>query len=853
MTLKSNNRTFVYSLLGVVALYTIVAIFLYQFSYQSTVNQYLADGQVDIEEKVAVIEGELEEARAAVDFISQLPPIQGMVRASRAGGVDPYDGTEYRQWVLRLQTIFDAYIRANPDVLQVRYIGFANNGRELVRAERRQGGVTLVPESLLQEKGNRMYMQAVMDLPRGFIQLTPIELNREFGVLQYPETPVYRAMKAVFDESGEHYGAIVINFSAKHIFDLIDSVSDSEGSYLLNNEGDYIVHKNPAKAFAFERDSQASWALDYSSDLPSQTWREFAQARDLQDEKVWYLARKIVLNHVDGGNYLYQVYPIKDADLVHRTLMKFLGLVGVSSVLIIIGIATAFYYHRSLTSQRRIGSIQSRYQEVVDSTLDAIILVDDKVNIRETNEAASRLFMWDKRSVVGKSFQDGFISKDEQDVFRRAFTKAVIGHSEVIEEIECKKYSEGWFHGSISIAPVRGAQERVESIALVVRDVTEQLGARRLLQQSNEVLEKKVVERTLQLEAAVEDAKSSNESKGIFLANMSHEIRTPINGVYGMLNLMRKDPLTDAQSRYLAMAEESVKSLSAIINDILDFSKIEANKLELEEIEFDLASMFHSCLTTFTVSCDNKKIVLIGDTSEMQERAVVSDPNRLRQILNNLISNAVKYTQAGYVLVKISSERVGVNVRVRCSVKDTGVGIPKDIQKRLFTPFEQGKSSTARNYGGTGLGLSICRRLCDMLSGEITLSSTPNKGSEFVFSVELGVCEREAPALLELSGLNVLISLTCAAESEVVYRMLSVNQAEARIVSSPLSTLREMTEPSWRATVVILDLASFSAIREGLERLLVNTEPAHTPLILLCGNEIEPKKSGRLHSKVIWN
>ena len=241
-----------------------------------------------------------------------------------------------------------------------------------------------------------------------------------------------------------------------------------------------------------------------------------------------------------------------------------------------------------------------------------------------------------------------------------------------------------------------------------------------------------------ELKKALEKSEESAKLKSEFLACMSHEIRTPMNGVLGTLDLMLKGDLNQQQQHYLSLAKNSANSLLVIINDILDFSKIEAGKLEIETVDFDLSHLLGDIAENIAVRAQEKGLEVILDLSHMEYDYVRGDPNRVRQILNNIAGNAIKFTKEGEIQINASIKRFDdTSLQFNCEIVDTGIGIPQEKQYTLFNAFTQVDASTTRKYGGTGLGLAIVNQLCVLMEGGITIDSTPGKGSCFTISLAL--------------------------------------------------------------------------------------------------------------------
>ena len=427
-------------------------------------------------------------------------------------------------------------------------------------------------------------------------------------------------------------------------------------------------------------------------------------------------------------------------------------------------IVTALIDRRFSAQATELESSEQKSRQILETSFNPFVALDLGGKITDWNAQAEKTFGWPRAEAAGKPLAELMIPTRHREAFLPNIHKmldssgdgsALNGRFET--EACCQDGRE------IPVEFTISAMRRDDGyhFATFVRDLTEG----------------KQFERDLR--AAKEAAEAASNAKSTFLATMSHEIRTPMNGVLGMTELLLDTELSGEQREHLGLVRVSAESLLSIINDILDFSKIEARKMEMEAIPFDLRESLGETMKALSLRVQQKGLELIYEVQPDVPETLVGDPGRIRQLLINLVGNAVKFTKHGEIFVKVdeAGSEPGLT-RLHFAVKDTGIGIPLEKQARIFEAFSQADETMARKYGGTGLGLAICTRLVELMHGKIWLESKPGEGSTFHFTVQLAVQDAPAVAAVpvepqELRGMHALIVDDNSTNRQLLSEMLA--------------------------------------------------------------------------------
>ncbi|HSR50892.1 MAG TPA: response regulator [Acidobacteriota bacterium] len=452
----------------------------------------------------------------------------------------------------------------------------------------------------------------------------------------------------------------------------------------------------------------------------------------------------------------------------------------------------------------------SLFQSFFQGAGVVVIVLSSDFRVLDWNPEAERLLGFERRQAVGRDCLRLMIPEELQDGIRSKLKRALHGEAVLGEEGEARTRQGRRRTLLWNVSRYYDDQDRPAGVLAVGQDITERKEAQRQLWKNEKQLRSAKEEAeaaNAQLEEAIEranqmalEAEAANCAKSEFLANMSHEIRTPMNGIIGMTDLALETELSAEQSEYLSMVRSSATHLLQLINDILDFSKIEAGRFTLDSIVFSLSDCVRDTLKTVSLPSD-ATIKMSCDLAPDLPDQLQGDPGRLRQILLNLLGNAVKFTEEGEISVSVEVEEAGEEkVLLHFSVSDTGIGISQEQQRVIFQAFTQADGSNTRKYGGTGLGLAIARELVERMEGTIWVDSQLGQGSTFHFTVRLAVLaaeEETAPRQavgVDLAGRRVLLAESNVASLEMLKDSLTARGMHVEDVDSGLKALSQVQD-----------------------------------------------------------
>ncbi|MCB0209573.1 MAG: response regulator [Anaerolineae bacterium] len=689
------------------------------------------------------IDSTLQSAVSDLLLLSEGSALQAVLDSRRPSGMSNQ----------RLLEIYFSFIakRGIYDQIQV----LDTTGTEVARVNYNYGHPTFTPPNRL-AKDNDPSFKATILLAQNEISISPLQLNTKNGQFERPLKPVIHLGTPVFDQKGQKLGIVKLTLLGDTILNGLDrnaEVGQSE-IMLLNAQGFYLKAPDPKDEWGFmtawsiveskriqtfENDFNDAWATIQSEETGQiytadglftfQTIRPFHDGLFREVEGIF--TPKLITDDYHW-KYVSRVSPDHLKNELSPLQTLFILIMGLFSggVIVISWIIAQNSVMREVSEQKA-----SMLSQAIETSPAIAVITDTKNCIQYVNPKFTEVTGYTVAEVIGLNVvQLSGVSAEQAREKIEAIKEKGVWHG--THKIRKKNGEMYWELAAISA--IKNANNKIIHYARIAVDVTDN---------------KKMEE---ELRQAKETAEAMSRAKSEFLANMSHEIRTPMNGVIGMTELALDTPLTGEQRDYLTTVQVSAEALLKLLNDILDLSKIEAGRLELETVEFNIWETVEKTIDILVPRAFNNKLEFLFNIDPDVPISVKGDPFRIRQVLVNLIGNAIKFTDQGEIVVTVQKQNEdNKTITLLCAVTDTGIGIPADKQAKIFESFAQADSSITRQFGGTGLGLTISHQLVQMMGGEMWVESQEGQGSTFFFTLTL-VKQANAQALDLLPNVGTL-------------------------------------------------------------------------------------------------
>lgn len=694
------------------------------------------------------LDGAFRDMRDDILILSSTSPIGGLMRSIDAGGTDPLDGSTTSHWRSRMQAIFKSILRTKPHYFQIRIIGLADGGREIVRVDRKDSQIAAASPDQLQKKGEESYFKLGASLESGATALSEINYNREHGAIDQSLTPTIRIVMPLFSPRGERFGMIVINVNFEQIVqDELNRIQPPHDVIIANGAGDYVVY-NVNKGASRMHLSIDDGFVQHQAVADAQTLPS-GSTTDL-DGTIYYFLRADFGAEDARKNLIFLMYADRDVLLADAYMARRQSLIA-TMIVVIFSVAFALVIATRLmrplqrmtrevrrfeqgqqalklpiTSDDEVGELarafesmtkglqasETKIRSVMNSVSDGLIVIDATGRVDIVNPACERIFGYSADEIVGRNVKM-LTPTDYQGQFDGYLkTRCELGSNMVIDigrEIECRRKDGSTFPADLSVSEMKLGDRRL--YCGTIRDITER--------------------------------KHMEIVKNEFVSTVNHELRTPLTSIQGSLGILKvkaAGKLDEKGERLLELASNGAERLGHLVNDILDLEKIAAGKMDYRIEPVEIGVLVHKVVDSHMGIAD-KYNVRFETQCNLPETLINLDASRFNQALVNLLSNASKYSPAGEaVVIEVATAPDG---RIRVSVTDRGPGIPDSFRDKIFERFTQANSSTTRMEGSSGLGLNITKTIIEAFDGTVTFDTAEGEGTTFHFFL---------PVYIEMQG-----------------------------------------------------------------------------------------------------